>query len=205
VSQFKEADQMRDKKIIIGFLVSMSFISCDLFETRTPDDPKQESGNYVPPTVPSIVFDNMINAFQDVNSVNYLKCFADTQRSDYSFSFEPTPQARSKYPGFFDQWTKSSEEEYFLNLVYRLQTGAKPKLEFLKLDPQSPATDSIQYEATYRLTVPHLQSGIPTQVWGNAQFFLIADRSRNWAVHRWIDINDQSDSTWSELKGAFAK
>jgi hypothetical protein len=195
---------MRVIGIIIGIFLCLSLISCDLFETRKPNDPSQKSGNFVPATEPYIVFDNLKNSFQDKNSVNYLRCIADTVRSDYSFTFEPTPQARSKYSDFM-QWTKSDEELYFLKMISELQIGAVPKLEFLTLTPQSPGPDSVQYEATYRLTVPHTQLGVPTQVSGGAQFFLVADKSQNWTIRRWIDINDQTDSTWSELKGAFAK
>jgi len=148
----------------------------------------------------------MVNAFHDMNTVNYLRSFADTVSSDFVFTFEPTPQARLHYSSSFIEWTKLSEQQYFTALLSKLQTGASPTLEFLTLTPQGTTSDSIQYEATYRLTVPLTQSNIPTQIQGNAQFFLVSDRSRNWVIRRWDDFaQNQNDFTWSDLKGSFAQ
>jgi hypothetical protein len=180
--------------------------SCDLFNTRTPEEPSQKSSNYVPPTEPSLVFQNMTNAFRDANSVNYALSFADTVKSDFLFSFEPTPQAQLRYTGVFLQWTKLSEQQYFANMQSKLQNGAVPTLEFLTLAQQAIAADSTQFDVTYRLTIPHTQTNISTVAKGSAQFFLVADHSRNWVIRRWVDIAmSQSDFTWSEFKGAFAQ
>jgi len=138
--------------------------------------------------------------------VNYLSSFADSVNSDFVFTFEPTPQARLRYSGSFYTWTKFSEQQYFTALQPKLQTGASPTLEFLTLTQQGIASDSIQYEATYRLTVPHTQSNIPKQVQGSAQFFLVTDKSRYWVIRRWDDFaQNQNDSTWSDVKGLFAQ
>jgi hypothetical protein len=196
----------RQVALIFNILWCLGLVSCDLFNTRTPEEPSQKSSNYVPPTEPSLVFQNMTNAFRDANSVNYGLSFADTVKSDYLFAFEPTPQAQLRYSGVFIQWTKLSEQQYFANMQSKLQTGALPTLEFLTLTQQGIATDSIQFEAAYRLTVPHTQSNIPTVAEGSAQFFLVADHSRNWVIRRWIDLaQNQNDFTWSEFKGAFAQ
>jgi hypothetical protein len=148
-----------------------------------------------------MVFDNLKNSIHDMNSVVYLRCLNDTD-----FIFEPTSRARSKYHDTFDNWTKTNEGIYFDNMKSELLPGsAAPKLEYLKLEPLSAQADSAEYEVTYRLTVPHAKPAVPTQVSGNAQFFLNADRFQNWTIRRWIDINDQPDSSWSELKGAFSQ
>jgi hypothetical protein len=196
------------RKVIveIGIMLCFGMVSCNLFETRTADEPSEPSSNYIPPTTPELVFQNMVNAFHDMNSVHYLSSLADTVTSNFVFSFEPTRQARLRYSSSFDTWTKFSEEQYFTALQSKLQTGASPVLEFLTLTQQGIASDSIQYEATYRLTVPHTQSNIPTQVHGSAQFFLVSDKSRYWVIRRWDDFaQNQNDSTWSDLKGSFAQ
>jgi hypothetical protein len=191
--------------VVMGILLCIGMVSCNLFKTRTADEPSEPSSNYIPPTTPELVFQNMVNAFHDMNSVHYLSSFADTVTSDFVFTFEPTSQARKRYTVNFNEWTKLSEEQYFLALQSKLQTGASPTLEFLTLTQQGIASDSIQYEATYRLTVPHTLSNVPTQVQGSAQFFLVSDRSRNWVIRRWDDFaQNQNDSTWSDLKGLFA-
>ena len=193
----------RSVVIILGFCWCLINISC--LKTRTPDDPSQKSSNYVPPTEPSLVFQNMVNSFRDKNVENYLRSFADNTSSNVIFSFEPTPQAELRYSGVFIQWKKESEKEYFNAMNSKLNAGSVPTLEFQKLTQQSISTDSTQYEAEYILTVPHTQSNVPTQAKGKAQFFLVSDRLQNWVIRRWIDIaENQDDFTWSELKGVFS-
>ena len=85
----------------VGIGLCIALISCDLFKTRTPAEPSQESSNYIPPTDPSLVVQNMISAFQDGNTVNYTKSF-----SDGSFIFTPSASARSKYGIDWTSWGK---------------------------------------------------------------------------------------------------
>ncbi len=180
--------------------------ACGIFETRSPESPSQTSSNFIPPTEPSIVFSNMINAFRDLNSVNYLRSFADSTTANRSFTFEPTPEAQSRYGSVFLNWTKQSEQQYFENMKSKISSGSTASLEFLTLSAQSIQSDSAQYEATYRLNVPHSQTNIPQQAQGRSQFYMIADKSRNWVIWRWVDVSiTQNDFTWSDLKGAFGR
>jgi hypothetical protein len=75
----------------IGIVLCFSLMSCDLFKTRTPAEPSQQSSNYIPPTDPSLVLQNMISACQDGNAVNYAKSF-----SNNTFTFTPSTNARNK-------------------------------------------------------------------------------------------------------------
>jgi len=180
--------------------------ACNIFETRDPESPSQSSSNFIPPTEPSIVFTNMTNAFRDLNSLNYLKSFADSTTSGRSFSFEPTSQARLKYGGVFLHWSKQSEQQYFENLKSKVPSASSAILAFEALTVQGLQSDSAQYEATYRLTVQHSLSNVPKDVRGKAQFFLLADRSRNWVIWRWVDLPSiVNASTWSDLKGEFGQ
>jgi hypothetical protein len=148
----------------------------------------------------------MANAFRDLNSLNYLKSFADSSTSGRGFSFEPTPQAKVKYTGVFLLWNRQSEQQYFDNLRSKITSGSAAVLVFQTLSAQSLQSDSAQYEATYSLTVPHTVAAVPKVVSGKAQFFLLADRSRNWVIWRWIDLpTGTSNAAWSDLKGEFAQ
>ena len=189
--------------VLAGFLVIFS--SCGLFETRIPDPPTQTSSSFTPPVVDSLVFVNLVNALKDMNSLNYLRCLADTSTSSYAFQFDPTAQARQQY-GVFLNWTKQSEEQCFVNVKSKLQSNTTVTLEFLTLVRQSLPSDSTQYEATYRLTVPHTQPNVPTVAQGRILFFLVVDRSRYWVIRRWVDISlNQGDFTWSDVKGVFGQ
>jgi hypothetical protein len=187
-------------------LLASTHIACNLFETRDPEPPSQSSSTFIPATDPSLVFSNMTNAFRDMNSVNYLKSFADSSSAGRNFSFEPTQQARIKYGGAFLTWNRQSEQQYFENLRSKIPAGSVATLVFESLTVQSLQSDSAQYEATYRLNVPHTVATLPTQATGKAQFLLVADRSRNWVIWRWIDLTTSTSTfSWSDLKGAFGQ
>jgi hypothetical protein len=191
---------------VLGLCLALTLQSCNIFETRSPEPPTQSSSSYTPATEPSLVFTNMSNAFRDLNSLNYLKSFADSSTAGRSFSFEPTPQAKVKYGGAFLFWNRQSEQQYFENLRSKIQSGSTASLVFQTLTVQSIQSDSAQYEATYTVTVPHTVASVPKQATGKAQFLLLADRSRNWVIWRWIDVPTTSNAfTWSDLKGEFGQ
>jgi hypothetical protein len=147
----------------------------------------------------------MINAFRDLNSLNYVRTFSDSAATDRLYRFEPTPQAQSKYGDVFQNWNRASEQQYFDNFRARIPQGSAATLE-LSFSVQIIQSDSAQFEATYRLVIPHTQSGVPQEARGHSQFFLVADRSRSWSIWRWVDLPlNQTDVTWSELKGAFGR
>lgn len=182
------------------------FAGCGIFDTREPESPSQTGSNYLPPTEPAIVFTNMTNAFRDLNAVNYARAFADSSTANRNYSFEPTPQARLRYGAVFVHWTRQSEQQFFENTKSKIPGGTVPSLEFLSLVAQSIQSDSAQYEATYRLNIPHTQANIPKEARGRAIFSMVADKSRNWVIWRWVDIAiAQNDFTWSDFKGEFGQ
>ena len=197
---------MYTQLLTVSVLVAATQGACNIFETREPEPPSQSSSTFVPATDPSLVFTNMTSAFRDLNSVNYVKSFADSSTAGRNFSFEPTQEAAVKYGGVFLTWNKQSEQQYFENLRSKIPTGSVATLLFESLTVQSLQSDSAQYEATYRLTVPHTVATLPTEATGKAQFLLIADRSRNWVIWRWTDLTTSTSSfSWSDLKGAFGQ
>jgi hypothetical protein len=191
---------------LILLVTAVLFVSCSVFETRNPEAPAQTSANYNPPVNASDVFDNMQFAFQDLNTVNYLKSFSDSATAGRTFQFDPSPQARSQYIGVFLIWTIQSEQQYFDNMRSKIPSGTSASLTFT-LNPISIQSDSAQYDADYQLSVPHTQTNIPKIFQGRAQFFLIKDpTSSTWSIWHWIDFRDaQNDVGWSDLKGAFAQ
>lgn len=191
---------------LAGCTLTVAVAGCGIFDTRDPEPPSQSSSNFVPATEPSIVFSNMSSAFRDMNSLNYLKSFADSATAVRGFSFEPTPQAKVKYGGIFLFWNRQSEQQYFENLRSKIPGTSSAVLVFQSLSVQSLQSDSAQYEATYTLTAQHTVAGVAKQATGKAQFFLLADRSRNWVIWRWIDVpTGTTEFAWSDMKGEFAQ
>ncbi len=198
--------QLKIWLLVAAFLPALTLVACNIFETRTPEPPSQSSSNFVPATDPSIVFSNMTNAFHDLNSVNYVKSFADSSTAGHNFSFEPTQEATVKYGGVFLTWNRQSEQQYFENMRSKIPSGSTATLVWESLTAQSLQSDSAEYEATYSLTAPYTVATLPTQATGKAQFLLIADKSGNWVIWRWIDITTSTSAfSWSDLKGAFGQ
>ena len=179
--------------ICIAFCLSV--ISCDLFKTRTPAEPSQQSSNYIPPTDPSLVMQNMTNAFQDGNAVNYAKSFSGT-----SFSFTPSTSAKNKYGIDWTTWNKTQEQQSFEKILNHFSKNSKVVLAFDPFLPTYNNTTS-QVETDYHLTLP-LDAGVMKKFNGRGQFTLAQDQSGLWYINQWIDLGTSvSDSAWSDLKG----
>ncbi|HLE30980.1 MAG TPA: hypothetical protein VJB38_00080 [Bacteroidota bacterium] len=190
-------------RLFLFFSPFLLFSSC-IFDTRTPDDPGEQSANYKPPTEASDVFVNMANAFSDKNALNYKKSFSDSATAARTFVFEPTSQALSNYGVFLD-WGRESEAQYFNNITVQLQPSTISSLQF-NFTSQSVSTDSAFFEGTYLLTVPHTRSQVPQTAIGQVQFYLIKDNVQNWVIWRWVDlVNQQGDFSWSDVKGEFGQ
>ncbi len=190
--------------VIVAGLAAVA--GCGIFDTRDPEPPAQISSTYVPPTDPSIVFQNMASAFQDLNTVNYVRSFSDTATGASPFRFEPSIQSGAKYASVFAAWSRQSEQQYFEAMKSQLLTGMSMTLQFTSLTQQRVSADSAQYEATYSLVVPHAVPGVSTIATGRAQFWLAPDRSRLWAITTWVDLAQKPDDfTWSDFKGIFGQ
>jgi hypothetical protein len=192
-------------RIIALVLLTAGMLGCSLFDTRDPENPVQSSASYDPPTTVDIVFENIVSSFQDLNSVNYARSFADSSFAGRSFLFEPTSQASSQHSGVFASWTKMAEQQYFDNFKVQLQPGAVPVL-IITPTSESPGADSAFVEGTYQLSIPHTITGVPQSATGRFQFYLLRDSRQYWVIWRWVDLANQSaDFTWSDFKGTFGQ
>jgi hypothetical protein len=190
----------RKAAIIIGVLLCLNLCSCDLFKTRTPDEPDQISTNDVPATDASLVFQNMTYAFQEGNAFNYSKTI-----SENSFSFNASGKALQRY-GELNDWNKTKEYNYFNNVVSIIPKYSKILLEFTTIASTN-FSDSCELVKTYLLSVPSTTAAGQAKVYkGQAQFTLRRDPLNSyWYICRWSDYElNSSDSTWSDLKGSFA-
>jgi len=193
----------RSLNIVMGMALCLNLMSCDLFKTRSPEEPSQHSSNYIPPTDPSIVLQNMVNAFKDGDSFNYGQSF-----SEASFNFAPSSNAKSKYVIDWTAWNKQQEKNYFDKVQTELQNSSQVTLVFTQTSYGIPS-DSCDVTTQYQLNVPLKNPGVVKTFKGLAQFQLVRDsKNGNWSIQKWIDSDPgstASDSTWSDLKGAFAQ
>jgi hypothetical protein len=175
-----------------GILLCFNLISCDLFKTRTPAEPSQQSSNWVPPFEYSQVLQNMVNSFQDGNIDHYLISF-----SDASFTFEPSTNAHGKYGINWTSWTKTDEQKYITNVLNHFN-NSRPVLIFDPFTPTININNTYQVETTYIITLP-LEAGVIKKFRGQVQLTLAQDQSGSWSINQWVDVG--TDSTWSDLKG----
>ncbi|MBN1398127.1 MAG: hypothetical protein JXA06_08880 [Bacteroidetes bacterium] len=180
-------------------VLSIMFYSCDLFKTRTPQEPSQTSSQNVPATDASLVFQNMIYAFQEGNAFNYAQTIDDS-----SFFFRASGKALQRYVELSD-WNKSKEQGYFTNVA-----GGVPKFTQITLEFSTVAStnyaDSCEIVKTYMISIPSSAAGSQAKVYrGQAQFNLRRDPLKgSWYIRRWSDYElNSSDSTWSDLKGSY--
>ena len=186
---------LRSLAMAIGIMLCFSLISCDLFKTRTPEEPSQSSSNYISLTDASSVLQNMVNAFQDGSDVNYAKSF-----SDASFSFVPSTNAQNKYGVDWASWSKTQEQLCFVKIIKHFSNNSRVVLEF---DSYIPIYNNGTYQitTTYHITLP-IESGMIKKFNGQVQYTIIQAQSGNWSISQWVDVRvNVSDSTWSDLKG----
>jgi hypothetical protein len=181
--------------LCLAVAVSISLMSCDLFKTRTPAEPSQQSSSYIPPTDPSLVLQNMISAFQDGNAVNYAKSF-----SSNSFVFMPSANARNKYGIDWTTWSKAQEQQCFEKILNHFSSKSRVGLVF---EPYTPtySNNTSQVETDYHLTLPS-DAGVSKKFNGRVQYLLAQDQSGLWYINQWLDVGTTvTDSTWSDVKG----
>ncbi len=145
---------------------------------------------------PVVVLQNIVNAFQDGDAVNYNKSFSET-----SFSFEPATSARTKYGGELMSWDKTKEQRYFEKVINHFSNNSKVVLVFDPFTPTSLNSMTSQVETAYHITLPP-DAGVIKKFNGKVQYTLSQDQSGFWYINQWVDVGtNTSDSTWSDLKG----
>lgn len=184
----------------IALMILMILPACDLFQTRDPELPSQNTSTFTPPTSYDIVLRNLQFAFAENNVDNYLRCFVDSTYRRYEFL--PAAEARARFASIFNQWSLESERRYFQNLG--APSNGVPSLTFPNQPPVYTGTDSVIYNLNYTLFFPHRREGIPQAVQGNMQLYLGVDPRRLWSIYRWQDSRTTTDSTWSYWKAVFS-
>lgn len=196
---------MRYRTYHIAFVIlSIFFMSCDLFDTRIPQEPG--SGNQTLPIAftKEILFANFRDAFQQKNSDEYRKLFSDTSTHNQQFIFIPAASAGTRYS--FLSWDKVTEDEYFRNIIASVGSSSSFRFDLVTIPKiVSYQSDSAKYSFMYLLFVPHNRGAVTQQFVGSGDVYVSPDKNAIWRLYRWVDFETKKDSSWSELKGQFAK
>lgn len=187
--------------IILLLLIGL-LLSCDLFRTRTPEEPDTGKSSFIPPTSAELVIANFSNAIKEKNTENYKSCFLDDETFDLKFLFIPSSDAITRFPSVFTSWTIENERSAFFSLVTKMPIDKAPILTFSNsnLDLMS---DSALFSADYFLKIEHNLTNLPTKYAGTLQFTLLRRSSGFWFIQKWLDSsipNDTIGNSWSILK-----
>lgn len=173
---------------------------CDIFETRTPEDPSQQT-SFFPPTSPDIVITNFKNSIEEYNVDNYVRCLVDAAFSDKIFEFIPSQESGID-GAIFQGWNRDSERQYLLNLGKPPFGSAGLILTNKLITNVTP--DSVVYNFDYVLYYPHNHENYPKSFSGKLQFYLAVNQKGSWSIFRWTDFKTASLNSWSYLKAVFS-
>lgn len=182
------------------------FCSCTLFNTREPENPVSDNQTLPDAKTAGELFGNLKTSIEQKNILEYTKLFSDSVIHQRMFVFVPTQTAGSRYGVIFSAWDKNAEAEYFRNAVTSVGASSSPQFQTSSLSVVTFQSDSAQYTFDYLLFFPHHRSDVKTQQFvGRSEIMMSQDKNFTWRIYRWIDFETKRDSSWSDLKGQFAK
>ena len=189
------------KSILAFVIILLSFVSCDLLTTRTPEPPNSGRSEQITAVTPEQLFENLQNSFKEKFLDNYLTCLVDTIYLNKKFVFIPAPTAASQYP-VLSNWDLNSEKQYFNNLISQTKKDV-PIVLTLTQTASNVFGDSAFYQFDYSLIVPFNGSEESTTYSGLCKFSVYLDNSNKWVIVRWEDVAQNDKPSWSQLKGRF--
>ena len=189
-------------KLFLSISIILIFLTgCDIFTTRDAEEPNQPRSNLPLAFERDTLINNFILSYRDKLIQDYLNCFSDSIFTGKNFTFTASSEAASQYPSL-NEWDLRSEENYFRNIVARSEDI--PVILILSNSNFSQQGDSVIYTATYSLTVPLTDPGVPQNYQGGLIFYIFQDKSLIWRIYFWQDFKSGDLPSWSELKGRFA-
>lgn len=194
-------------RLIIAFVTLTFAMSCNLFDTRDPEEPDSGASNYEPPTSADIVISNFVSAIREKNTENYISClYEQDPESGLEYEFSPTSSAKATYESIFSNWNIDAERNYFLSMVANMFDEINPELNLSGGNFESILPDSAVYVSDYYLKIDHNSETIPTEFSGQMRFTLKSTANGLWSIQKWIDVREPSDTipdSWSNLKALF--
>ncbi len=175
--------------------VALTAVGCELFQTRSPEDPDGARGSWDIPLAPEDVLTNLSLAMFERNSANYLRSFP----SD-SFEFIADPSVVQQNPGLAE-WDIDDERAH-INSLFGEGVLPRDSIAFVVFSAveQTLLGDTANVTARYELTAQVAIAGAPGQMAGEAQFSLIIGNQGYWEIRRWSDRRTEELASWSDLK-----
>lgn len=173
---------------------------CGLFNTRDAENPLTIRSEFLPPTSPDIVIQNLTSSIIQKNSENYVRCI-----SQADFKFNPDARSLLLYGTIFQNWSGISEKLYMDNLISQTNATASSNLFISNNIINYITPDSAILTADYIVVFQHNRVNVPKSSTGNMRMFMKADENSYFYVNKWEDYRkNDTDFTWSELKANFS-
>lgn len=169
------------------------------FSERNPKKP-EENTNWISPTEPSILLENLKKSFSQLDVNNYRRCFLVEQ---FSFNADPTILANNL--GVFSNWGWDNENQFFNNLN-RLSKPINPanSLQFSNPRTLNISSDSLEYTADYEVAIYHQDTSFKSVNFaGLLSFQMKRNRQNEWQIVRWQDNKTRPTPCVSDLKQNF--
>lgn len=177
-------------------------VSCDMFTTRSPEEPNKPGANFIAATSPEILFQNFKSSIEEKIIENYIACFPDSSYLKKKFVFIPAAGSSAQYP-ILNNWTINEEKQYFLNLISKLPSGRNISL-ILENFQSNFFSDSALCNVDYSLIINSNNQVIGGTFVGTSQFKIFIDSRKQWSIVEWQDIRKENKLCWSDLKGRTA-
>ncbi len=188
-------------KRIIFILIFSSLISCDIFESRDPEQPDTGRSNFIAATTPDILFQNLVSSLQEKVLENYMACFVDSSFLNRKFKFIPSAGSISQFSVLAD-WDLNAEGQYFTNVKSNLIDNSQIILT-LTNEVRNIQSDSAFFQYDYVLNVPLKDESKERNYQGSLSFTIQLDDRKQWVITQWEDIQKENLPSWSELKGFY--
>ncbi len=190
-------------KVLLLLLV-ITMTGCDLFSTRTPENPSESKTFFLPPTEPAILVQNFESAVKNKNLENYLKCFTSNTDDVTSYRFFPSQSATTSFGSLFILWGTEQERRFFNSLSALITKETLPILFWTDRKAIIENPDSAVFESDYTLNINFSDSNIPSDYNGKIRLVMISDNNGLWSISKWYDYNlgstDTIANSWSILK-----
>jgi len=186
-------------KTTVTLLLVILVSGCDLFTTRSPEQPDTPANSIVPAFSPKILFENLKSSIEQKVLDNYMACFVDSSFLNRKFKFIAASGSVSQYPTL-NNWTLESERQYFRWQKAISQSGSSVTLT-LSNSFNTQFGDSAEYQFDYDLSLSANDQAISGNYVGIVRFKIFLDSRKQWVIVQWEDSRKSSGQTWSDLKG----
>ena len=161
-------------------------VGCDILTTRDAEPPDDTRSSYMDAFERKTVIQNLINAFADKNTDDYLKSFPEINFTNKLFQFVPSSTALTRYT-IWNDWNLSSEFQSFNNMKTFVPDEFPINLSLSSSDNSfSVFGDSLKYSSEYFISVPQI-NGDQLNFQGNVEFSMLRDSRSIWVIYFWKD------------------